>query len=402
MPSRIQSSILSVLLTTALAVFLPACSDDPVEPTDTAPPPLSFATFADADWVVGQDDMTSGAVNKGVGVSASGLAFPFGTVAGDNNTFYIPDRDNNRILGYTSIPMGNGNAASFLVGQSGYTVNAPGLSAKQFNGPNDCAVSNGKLFVADVGNRRVLIWNSLPTSNVDADVVVGQLNMTSNTSATSQSQFSYPIRVAVAGGKLFVADFSGNRILIWNSIPTTNGAPANVVLGQTDFTSTGAGLSDTKFGTPNGMWTNGKKLVISDSDNDRVLIWNSIPTSNGKAANLVVGAPDFTTVGSNVASATSIGVPAGIASDGQTLFVVDQGFHRVLIYAFPTSSYPAAKGVLGQSDFVHSANNDSDQNGVGDGPSAHSFSFPSSARIIGRQLILSDFGNSRVLIFNSQ
>ena len=34
-----------------------------------------------------------------------------------------------------------------------------------------------------------------------------------------------------------VADTDNNRVLIWNSIPTTNGANADLVLGQDNFTT---------------------------------------------------------------------------------------------------------------------------------------------------------------------
>jgi hypothetical protein len=46
-----------------------------------------------------------------------------------------------------------------------------------------------------------------------------------------------PTAVASDGSILAVADTSNNRILIWKSIPTTFGQPADIVLGQKDFTS---------------------------------------------------------------------------------------------------------------------------------------------------------------------
>ena len=45
------------------------------------------------------------------------------------------------------------------------------------------------------------------------------------------------------GSKLLVCDKDNNRVLIWNTVPTTNGQPADVVVGQTDFTSSGFGTS---------------------------------------------------------------------------------------------------------------------------------------------------------------
>ena len=36
---------------------------------------------------------------------------------------------------------------------------------------------------------------------------------------------------------LFVTDLGYNRVLIWNSIPTSNGAAADVAIGQPDLVS---------------------------------------------------------------------------------------------------------------------------------------------------------------------
>ena len=37
--------------------------------------------------------------------------------------------------------------------------------------------------------------------------------------------------------KVYVVDQGNNRVLIWNSLPRDTGQPADVVIGQKDFTS---------------------------------------------------------------------------------------------------------------------------------------------------------------------
>ena len=44
-----------------------------------------------------------------------------------------------------------------------------------------------------------------------------------------------------------------------------------------------------------GVWIQNGKLYIADTQNHRVLIFNSIPTANGAAADVVLGQPDFST-----------------------------------------------------------------------------------------------------------
>ena len=134
---------------------------------------------------------------------------------------------------------------------------------------------------------------------------------------------------------MFVLEFSNNRCLIWNTIPTTNGTPADVVVGQRDFTTNATALNDWQFRSPRGLWTDGTRLAIGDAGNRRVLIWNAIPETNGEPANLVVGQPDFTTRDTG-ATSTRIGGPNSIDSDGTNLYVVDTLYHRVMIFDFPT------------------------------------------------------------------
>ena len=102
---------------------------------------------------------------------------------------------------------------------------------KSLRGPQGVWIQNGKLFVADTQNHRVLIWNSIPTQNRQpADVVLGQANfnvavqpdLTKATSDAHANTLLNPVSVSSDGTRLYVADLGNNRVLIWNSIPTTN------------------------------------------------------------------------------------------------------------------------------------------------------------------------------------
>ena len=159
---------------------------------------------------------------------------------------YVADYGNHRVLVYNTIPTTNGASADIVIGQpdlTSGTVNNGGLSANTYNNPVEVQVKNGKMFVGDRANCRALIYNSIPTSNnASADVVIGQPNMTSNTcnnGGVSASSLGTTYGVVSSGTKLFVTDYTNNRILIFNSIPTVNGASADVVLGQATMTGSG-------------------------------------------------------------------------------------------------------------------------------------------------------------------
>ena len=103
-----------------------------------------------------------------------------------------------------------------------------------------------------------------------------------------------PSGVASDGHVVVVADTDNNRVLIWLSIPTQNGQAADVVVGQPNFTSGGinyggSGSTPSAKGvrSPQGVWIQDGRLYIADTMNNRVLVFNSIPRSNGATADLV-------------------------------------------------------------------------------------------------------------------
>jgi hypothetical protein len=390
-------------------VFAGCGDDDPASPGGGGgggkTTPLSFDTFQAAELAIGQADLSSGAPNGGGAISASGISGPYGAPA--QGSLYAPDQSNHRVLGFSSMPASSGASADFVLGQDDFVTGSSGTAADEFRSPLRCVTAGGKLLLLEIGNNRILIWNSLPTSNVPADVVVGQPDFTLSASGTSATNLNQPIDMFVYGGRLFVSDYINNRVLIWNSIPSSNGAAADVVVGQPDFTTATPGLSATALAAPRGIWVGDGKLVVCDGGNRRVLIWNTIPQSNGAPADLVVGAPDLNTAGSGTdAAATNIGRPLSATSDGNTLYVADGTYHRVLIYPFPDSNGAAATKVLGQTNFTLSAGNDPNQDGVSEGVvSARTFATgsysPNGITIIGRQLIVTDQSNNRYMVFTS-
>jgi len=366
--------------------------------------PQALANFAAANRVIGQPDFTSNQCDQGGSPAANDFCDQEGTIILVGKKLYAADSSYDRVLGFKKLPKKNGASAKFVLGQpnftSGGTGNEDGMpSSKSLSYPVGIASDGKRLFIADFDNSRVMIWEKPPTkTNTPANVVVGQPDFSSNGAATTQSGLDRPEGgVAVAKGMLFVGDRNNHRVMIWNHIPTTNGANADVVVGQPDFTSSGSGTSKTEMGEVEAVWSNGTKLVVADSFNNRVLIWNSIPTTNGAPADVVVGQADFTSFAAPFPpTAQSLDRPFGVTSDGSRLFVADSDNNRVLMYSpFPTSNNPTATLVLGQPDFVHGDLN------AGGSTSAQSLGFPFSISLGGGHLFVGDYDNSRFLVFNN-
>ena len=364
--------------------------------------PLLLDNFQAASVVIGQADFLGNFANQGGMHGANTLAGVVG--APSQGSLYLADTDNHRILGFNAIPATNNANADFVIGQADFSSSAPGTMANGFNFPFTTVTADGRLFVVDQGNHRVLIWNSLPTANVPADVVLGQADFLSNLAnqggTPGANTLAAPFGLAVAGGRMFVADRGNNRVLIWSSVPTSNNVPADVVIGQVDFTSNLSGLSATQLSDPTSIWSDGQRIALADSRNNRVLIWNTIPTSNGAAADLVIGQPDFISNAESTTSQTLIS-PFGVYSNGLQLFISDIDANRVLIFDnFPTSNQPSADRILGQSNFTNFTPNDDDQNGTQEPtPTARTLFIPVGINAIGNRLFVSDNLNHRVLIY---
>lgn len=356
-------------------------------------PPLTLVSGQSAFQVLGQNDFTSNVP----GTSASTFKCSYGVDITPSGNVWVGDTCNNRVLRFNGVPLRAGVAADIVVGQSNFLTGAGGLTATNLNTPKGGKFGDNKLFVADYNNDRVLIYDPVPTSNnVAALHVIGQNNFITNGGNCSQTGLNSPFAVNFGEGKVLISDFGNGRLLIYNSIPTSNGASADLVIGKPDFNNC-ISLIPTANATSGvaGAWTDGVRLVVADYGNNRVLIWNQFPTSNGQAADLVLGQPDMS---SNLAnngglSARSLHRPTAVISNGTQLFVADSVNNRILVWSnFPTSNNQPADIVLGQTDFNTNAQ----------GTSATAIRSPYDLALNETYLLVADGDNNRTMIFRGQ
>ncbi|MFA5936625.1 MAG: NHL repeat-containing protein [Candidatus Paceibacterota bacterium] len=362
------------------------------------------------DVVVGQPDLYLGYSENGTNASASAttLKTPTGVLL-TNSKLIIVDSGNNRVLIYNTIPTSNGASADVVIGQADMitgTANTGSRSAATLNSPKSVYSDNGtRLFIADTSNHRVLIYNSIPVANgASANIVIGQASMTVGSSnraiGPGANTLSSPYSVYSDGTKLFIADYANHRVLIYNTIPAIDGASANVVIGQTAMNLNSSGTTAKKLKNPQGVFSVGDKLLIADYNNNRVLVYNSIPIAADTSADVVIGQADFTSgstnQGGSTASANTLYNPYGLYSDGVKFFVADYSNNRVLIYnTIPSSADTSADVVIGQVSMTALSKYQSNNilaNNIG--TSLHAYYHNS-------KLFISDCTDNRVLIYNS-
>jgi len=313
----------------------------------------SYTNFMPANIVVGQPDFytLNSSIDEYTGYSASSSA------VSSKGVFAAGSQGARRILIWNSVPDTNGTPADIIIGNPDFTSIVTGPTATYVNNIEDvCFSPDGeKLIASDGGNNRVLIWNSIPTSNSQpADVVIGQTNFTTSSSGSGPNKFNYPWGVFVTqDGKLIVGDRQNNRFLIFNQIPTSNGASADVVIGQPDMNTTTAGCLINKMNTTTCATVSlDGKLLLSDRGNHRILIYNEFPTEDGASADIVIGQDDFEIESAGL-SDFEFNIPIGITVSPQgELAVGDYSNNRVLIFnEIPTENGASADIVLGQPDF---------------------------------------------------
>ena len=191
-----------------------------------------------------------------------------------------------------------------------------------FNHPKAIASDGTRLAFCDGNNNRVLVWRSLPgTSNIAPDLVLGQPDMDSNDAGDEPHEMNWPAGISLHNGKLLVADTYNNRILVWNTIPASNGAAPDLVLAGTQagdrFPLT---PRKDRFVWPWSVWTDGEKLVVT----------STASSSEGgiRFGGWVLIWNEFPTSSAEPADILltangDAGTPRGITSDGESLIIGD-------------------------------------------------------------------------------
>ena len=160
-----------------------------------------------------------------------------------------------------------------------------------------------RVLLSNDNQTRVLVYDHLPLTpdTASPDRLLGQTTWT-GTSANDGSAsvnargFGQAAGACFNGTTLYVRDNGNSRVLGWRGWPTQMGQAADFVLGQPDFASStpnSGGISKASLSlgidSGNSLDCRGGHLVMADTGNHRVLVWNVAPTKNGVPADIVLG-----------------------------------------------------------------------------------------------------------------
>lgn len=339
----------------------------------------------------------------------------FGTRGGailKDNSLWIADTGHHRLLGWKTMASEDNADADLVIGQPDFYHegrNAKGeITAFSLNVPTGVTACGDGLAVADPWNHRILIWSETPSvNNQPADIVLGQADFFSGESnrgsdgPTAETLF-WCYGVHWDGERLWLADTGNRRVLMWNGIPTSNGQPADLILGQDDFLTRDENGGDepdaTSMRWPHGLAIWCGRLCISDAGNNRIMVWNDVPTKINQPCDFVLGQVSVTGVDHNQSNyfpiAAGLNMPYGIAVVGEWLIAADTASSRLVgWHKDDNESGAVARLLAGQHTFQDKGDNRWRM------PVRDSMSWPYGISAKDDMLVVNDSGNSRALLW---
>ena len=355
---------------------------------------------------------------------------------------YVADTGNHRVLGwYYSDSLGKPASgpfavADFVIGQADpYSTLRQSPDANGLIWPSGLAVdAASNLYVVDSGNNRILRY---PFNQTTADLVIGQQDFNSNfanqrqaTPAANTINLGNGLPASIAfdqAGNLFFTDVGNHRVLRYaqqDLRPGNNNPSANLVLGQTSFTSatqgqqpSGTNLALNQLTLPVGVAVDAQGRVYVADGYSRVLVFtNLVPGASASfvAGMLGTGANPGQTVINNTRIGSAVGV--FVTGDGR-VGVVDNAFSRLMVFpavtAWPqnplTATSPSPQAPAG--GIIPAANVDISsvtlshfQNGGNQESSSGTLNLPTFATFnkTTNELFVVDSGNHRVLVMPQQ
>ena len=324
--------------------------------------------------VIGQSDFFNNEPNAG----PSGLADP-GSIYYDPaaERLFAVDGGNHRILTFDVAPesLETGMSAETVIGQVDFDSNQPGVGAGRLNRPSRLSFDDvhGRLFVADGGNQRVVVFDvgsDNPALGAIATYVLGQ-----DTFGTSERRVD--LRKLAPGQmilnrrqqQLMVNEGTvANRTLVFDVHPDRieNNPDAVALLFQEDFENSERRTSQVYENSPRPFLdeeTNTLYVASGYPGGNRVLLMDMSPgqVTTGMPAFDVIGhyddegKPDFDARAAYGRINDRFIYPRGVALDpvDHRLFVNDQYNNRVLMFELDVENRIADRVVdvvLGQPD----------------------------------------------------
>jgi uncharacterized protein (TIGR03437 family) len=155
--------------------------------------------------------------------SATGLYLPSAIAVDKEGNLWVADTLNGRVVRFPR-PFDHRDdpqTADLVIGQPDLTTKSTGeVTRDRLGAPAGLAFTpEGNLVVSDLAHNRVLMYRQPSTNGPAADLILGQQDDSSSGYGNSDSQFTLPLGVVVDSfGRLYVADYGNVRIVVFDDL----------------------------------------------------------------------------------------------------------------------------------------------------------------------------------------
>jgi sugar lactone lactonase YvrE len=247
--------------------------------------------------------IAAGNANGAGGSSLSALQSPTGISVGIDDSLYVSDHGNNRVIKFPE-----GSLTGSIVAGTGVAGN----TTSQLNGPTGVYVDTSfNVYVADSNNYRVMFWRN----NASVGVQVAGTGISGNT----LSSFGILAGLFVdAQGNIYVCDSNNDRVMKF----TPNVTNAVIVAGTGS-----AGSGSNQLNNPYGVYFDdvNSYLYVADYHNNRIQRYHVGVSTNGTS---VAG-------GNGQGSASNqLNLPYSVCVSKITndIYIADSGNNRVQLW----------------------------------------------------------------------
>jgi hypothetical protein len=317
----------------------------------------------------------SGCEAGSYGGAAGQLADPSGVAVSDTK-LYVADQGNQRISVFDAVSgafvraLGKdvgGSGVDTCTTASGCQFGGYGGAAGQLASPSGVAVSGGELYVSELDNQRISVFDAVSGAFVRAlgkNVGGSGVDMCTTASGCvpgsfggAAGQLGYASGVAVSGGELYVADRDNHRISVFDAVSGAFAHAFGLLLAPTCRTASGCepgspGGAAGQLTGPFGMAVSGNELYVADQGNHRISVFDAVSGAFVRALGKNVGGSGADTcttasgceAGSFGGAAGQLTSPSGVAVSAGDLYVADQGNHRISVFDASTGVFLRAFG----------------------------------------------------------
>ncbi len=321
------------------------------------------------NMIIGQSSFSTNSPNTG-GVKATTLSLSVSRTAltfDASGNLWVTDSGNNRVLRYPAAALTagtNGPAADVAVPQADLVSSVGATSQSSLTGltaPSGVTFDPaGNMLVAD-SLARVVVYAPGATFNSSATLLLG---IASNPKTPiNNTGFASAAAVYATGSNIFVSDTGNNRILVYPPItsltvtaPQGSSPAATAVIGQTLFTTGAANggnpeASSTTLNTPVDIAASSTELFVTDSLNNRVLVYPLNSNGPSATASRVIGQLDFPYMSPNLVEGKEFHL-SGSTSSASGSAILDYSSTPPHLYVADTLN----NRILGFKDFTHMQN----------------------------------------------